>query len=469
MKQIILLFILICTPFCSNAQSLRLHLQGGEVLEYPASMVDSLVFVPADAEQPSFELWCEDVGIASAHLYVRPSSDDFRYYYDITTAKSFENAGGVASIVEKFIESTSNTLTGMTLSQVLEIALSQGEDDDVVQNLPSDTEFVFYAMAVDDSGKCYGNPATYRFRTLPGGDPADCTYEINYNNVSSSGASITIEPSDPSVRYWWGLCPVSTYSGDAVLMNLVESSIDEFAASSQMSREEVVMSYGCTGRTEEWVDGLEPSTAYYIFVYAINTDATAAGKMTKKRFTTSEKDVSSAGFTLSYCYFDGDELATSYPESCAKYAGSVVVDAAIEPNDDAVNWVIALASGDLSDLTLYPDAETQQAVLSAGYFNVREKRFVAKWGTATFLGFAADAMGVDGALMRQVVEFKQSGATSVTEFGVSETVSAPRETDGFQKELRATALPVSVFPPKSSQTMSSIRSIRGLSHCHLAE
>ena len=104
------------------------------------------------------------------------------------------------------------------------------------------------------------------------------------------------------------------------------------------------------------------------------------------------------------------------PESCSGYAGSVVVDASITPSEDASTWVVALANGDLSDNMLYPDAQTKQAVLSAGFFNVREKRFLAKWGTVTFLGFAADAVGVDGPLYRKVVNLTPSDALSVDEF-----------------------------------------------------
>ena len=421
MKHLFLLLAFFCMSFCGQAQKLQIYLQRGEVVEYLTTVVDSIVFLPEKEEEPSFELSCSDIGVASAHLYVKPSNDDFRYYYDITTAKSFENAGGVANIVEGFIQSIADRLPGMALSQILDIALSQGDDDDEVKNLPADTEFVFYAMAVDEEGKCYGHPATLRFHTLPGGNPADCNFELGCKNLSSTGLTVTVVPSDPSVRYWLGVTPVSGYPGDVALMGEVRATLEEYAANAGMPLSEVVNAVVFSGDTEYEESGLQPSTPYYIYAYAMNEDGSAAGNLTKKRFTTTDYDISAATVDLSFRYFDGDALAVAYPECCSAYAGSVVVDTKITPSEDASSWVVALASGDLSDDTLYPDEQTKQAVLSAGFFNVREKRFLAKWGTVTFLGFAADAVGVDGPLYRKVVNLTPSDAFSVDEFQETST------------------------------------------------
>ena len=115
-------------------------------------------------------------------------------------------------------------------------------------------------------------------------------------------------------------------------------------------------------------------------------------------------------------YFDGSELAEADAQ-WAKYAGKVVVETTVTPNDDAEHWVLALASGDLTDEVAYPEDQTKQAMLQAGSFDVRTQQFVATWGKATFLAFAADAAGVDGALLRQAVEFDSSGVTPASEYG----------------------------------------------------
>ena len=45
MKHFFLIFVFFCMSCCGQAQKLQIHLQGGEVVEYPATMVDSLVKV----------------------------------------------------------------------------------------------------------------------------------------------------------------------------------------------------------------------------------------------------------------------------------------------------------------------------------------------------------------------------------------------------------------------------------------
>ena len=421
MKQFLLLLLAVIAGIGSasrlSAQTLRVYLQNGETLSLPAATVDSIVFKTDEPASPTFHLTYSDVTAVSAHLRVEPSDQQVRYYYDIVTLEDYQQADGdVKSIIEGYIASILERLPGMALEQVLEIALSQGTDEDDVRNLPSDTEFVFYAMAVGDDGKCYGEAATTQFRTLRAGNPADCTFTLSYSNLTSTDLTVNVQPSDPSVRYWVGVTPVAGYSGDFALMADVKSAIEEAASANGMTVSDVVKAVSFCGQTSYEESGLEPSTPYYIYAYAMGEDGAAAGSMTKLRFTTTDYDRSSASVSLSYRYFDGSELAETDAQ-WAKYAGKVVVETTVTPSDDAEHWVLALASGDLTDEVAYPEDQTKQAMLQAGSFDVRTQQFVATWGKATFLAFAADAAGVDGALLRQAVEFDSSGVTPASEYG----------------------------------------------------
>ncbi len=51
-----------------TAQTVRLHMKGGETLEYNCADVDSLTFIPAEKPSPKFQLAVSDIGIASATL-----------------------------------------------------------------------------------------------------------------------------------------------------------------------------------------------------------------------------------------------------------------------------------------------------------------------------------------------------------------------------------------------------------------
>lgn len=402
-----------------TAQTMRLHMKSGETLEYNCADVDSLTFIPAEKPSPKFQLAVSDIGIASATLSVTPDDNAVRYYYDVCTREQYDAlSGGVEEIVTSYIEYLKGRYPTLTMEQILGNTLSQGADSDQLTGLPAGTEFVFYAIAVDDEGKCYGKAATTTFSTLPGGDPADCTFTVGYENLTSDALTVLVTPSDPSVRYWMGIVAVANFSGDYALTAQVQQEVADYATSTGMNMAELVQKVTFAGDIALEESGLTPETPYYIYVYAMNPDGSAAGAVTKKRFVTQTELPSDAAVSLSYRYFDGDALYEADPETYAGYQGKVLVQTRLTPNETATSWAIALAKGDLTDETLYPDEETKRAVLQAGSINVESKTFVADWTTCTFLYFAADADGIDGVLKRLLVTFDKANARPVSEIGI---------------------------------------------------
>lgn len=402
-----------------TAQTVRLHMKGGETLEYNCADVDSLTFIPAEKPSPKFQLAVSNIGIASATLSVTPDDNAVRYYYDVCTREQYDAlSGGVEEIVTSYIEYLKGRYPTLTMEQILGNTLSQGADIDQLTGLPAGTEFVFYAIAVDDEGKCYGEAATTTFSTLPGGDPADCTFTVGYENLTSDALTVLVTPSDPSVRYWMGIVAVANFSGDYALTAQVQQEIADYASSTGMDMAELVQKVTFAGDIALEESGLTPETPYYIYVYAMNPDGSAAGAVTKKRFVTQTELPSDAAVSLSYRYFDGDALYETDPETYAGYQGRVLVQTRLTPNETATSWAIALAKGDLTDETLYPDEATKNAVLQAGSINVESKTFKADWTTCTFLYFAADADGIDGVLKRLLVTFDKANARPVSEIGI---------------------------------------------------
>lgn len=412
-------FALLLGAQAMTAQTVRLHMKSGETLEYNCADVDSLTFIPAEKPSPKFQLEVSNIGIASATLSVTPDDDTVRYYYDVCTREQYDAlSGGVEEIVTSYIEYLKGRYPTLTMEQILGNTLSQGADSDQLTGLPAGTEFVFYAIAVDDEGKCYGEAATASFSTLPGGDPADCTFDVGYENLSSEALTVVVTPSDPSVRYWMGIVAVANFSGDYALTAQVQQEIADYASSTGMDVAELVQKVTFAGDIALEESGLTPETPYYIYVYAMNPDGSAAGAVTKKRFVTQTEQPSDAAVSLSYRYFDGDALYETDPETYAGYQGKVLVQTRLTPNETATSWAIALAKGDLTDETLYPDEETKRAVLQAGSINVESKTFKADWTTCTFLYFAADADGIDGVLKRLPVTFDKANARPVSEIGI---------------------------------------------------
>lgn len=425
---LIFLMLMVCAlgnTLC--AQSFKVYQKGGEAQQFDCSAVDSLVFEAPETNSPTFKLEYSDVTATTITLKVTPYDPDVKYYFDcVTTDQLATSDNSVANVVEGYIDYLQQTYPTLPMEYILDALLSQGPASDDLSGLPANTDFVFYAIAVDENGKCYGEPTTTKFTTLPGGDPADCTFDFQLENITSESLTMTVNPSDASVRYWMGITSTADYPGDKAMALDVKSNIEEYAKEKGMTVAQVVKGVTFAGKATSAESGLTPNTNYYAYAFAMGEDGKCLGKMYKKMFTTRSGDISDADISIAYRYFDGDELNNLDPEKYGKYAGRVLAQVVVTPNEAAANWAVALAKGDLSDDITYPDELTKNAVLQGGKLGSEVNNFVADWTTCTLLYFGADAAGIDGELHRLVVTFDKANARPASEF--SETAEAPRKT-----------------------------------------
>ena len=246
------------------------------------------------------------------------------YYYDCVTKEQLEESNGsIASVVEGFLSYLQQSYPTLSMENILEAILSKGPATDDVKGLPAGTDFIFYAIPVNKEGKCYGKPTTKNFSTLPGGDPAECTFDISYTDLTADGCNVIIKPSDPSVRYWMGITPFEDYPGDKALAMDVKENIESYAQSKGMTVAQVVKGVTFTDNIESQESGLDLSTYYYIYAYAMNEDASAAGKIYKLKFTTRASGASDADISIKYRYYDGDDLYNMDPTKYANMKGRV--------------------------------------------------------------------------------------------------------------------------------------------------
>jgi len=424
-SSLILLLIAVCIGL-SQAQSLRIHLKNGETLTYGCADIDSLVFdAPQTPDGPTFKLEYSDLTTTTVTLKVTPSDNNIRYYFDLLTPDQLQSTpGGIPTVVEEYISQLAEEYPMISFPEILNVLLSQGPDEDNLTKLPAGTDFIFYAIAVDDNGKCYGQPTTTTFSTPAGGDPADCSFEINYANLSTDGLTIKVTPSDPTVRYWMGITEAAGYPGDIAMFMDVKASIEEAAVQNSMTVSEVVsrVTYTADATIEE--SGLSPDTEYYIYVYAMSETGENAGNMYKKKFATRLTGYSDADISLQYRYFNGNDLYNSDPETYAILKDRVFVQIAVTPNEYAANWAVGLVAGDYTDEITYPEEPTKNALLQGGFLNVTSKNIISDWTTATFLYFAADEAGVDGPLKRLPVTFTPENARPISELQSDGTQNA---------------------------------------------
>lgn len=395
----------------------RVLMKNGSHISFCTDSVERVEFWENDNPYVTFDLNVDEIGISSARLSVTPSDPSVTYYFDVCTASEYERYGSNATpIVQNYLNYLfTNYNQYFSREEILEQTLSKGPDSDTVEGLPAGTEMCLYAVAVNAEGECYGTPAVIRFSTLQGGRPEDCTFDISFGGITSGGCTVYVKPSDPSIRYWMGLVAVDGYPGDFAMKADVEEQLAQYALQNHYDMATLVKAVTFAGNCQEDESGLANSSRYYCYVFAMDEEGHAAGPLFKEMFTTLDYDRSEASLELDFRYYDGDALYASDPATYANIQGRVALDVTAKPNPYAYNWVLALASGDLSNEEAYPEYETKNAMLQAGFFSCTEKTFIADWRTVTLLAFAVDAAGVDGDLQRIVINLNREGASPISE------------------------------------------------------
>lgn len=405
------------------AQTMTVNMRDGQKHQFNTSDIEQVSFDVPQQNQGPFHIEVTDITSVSAKLSVTPEDPNITYYFDVCDKEDYEKYGA-QYVVENYFRSIQIQYPGVPLSKFLEAALSKGADSDEVSGLPADTEMVCYAIEVDSEGKCVGEASAIPFSTLPGGNPADCTFDISYSGLMSTELTVIVKPSDPSIRYWMGCYATSDWPGDITMPQAVKASLDEYSATYGKPIADVVRGVTFTGNINIAESGFTPNTSYYIYVYAMDENGNSAGPMFKQRFTTASYDYSEAQLSLSYRYFDGNEMAAAYPDKFGDAKGKVILQAVFTPNETAESYAWALAKGDLTDETLYPETTTKNAVIQGGFLSVPVKNLYVQYGDATFLYFAADAYGIDGKLNRTLANITPEGVSPVSTY---EDLTAPAE------------------------------------------
>lgn len=384
-----------------------------------------------------FTVRVSDLEPTRVTVSVTPENDETDYYYDVVTAEDYEGCGGDLSvIIDELIQYLLKYNPGKSVEDITAAIRSKGPASDTIESLPPSTDFYAFAIGVADDGTCFTEATVEPFRTLDAGDPQDCTFAITFEQQASTSILVQVAPSDESIGYFTAIVPFAEYGGDANLIARIRQGIVEVAEQEQLELADAVEILAWRGMSSEFYEGLEPSTDYYAFAFALAPDASAAGPLFKERFTTLGPNSSSASVTLSIDkYFDGTELEKAYPDRYAGYSGKVCVLVRAEPSDNAAHWYTAMGGGDMTDPTLYPEETTVNALLQGGTPDKREMRYIGRWGEATLLGVAADEYFQFGKVFRQFVELNQEDAAPVDEF-VPEPASLPLSEGIFMRPCR---------------------------------
>lgn len=375
---------------------------------------------PDTPTEEAFVITVSEIATTSAWIKVEPKDQSMSYYFDIIPEEDYElNNGDVGTFFEDIVAYYQMVYPTIDLSAFLPNLLSVGEDADSVTGLEPNTTYYAYAVEVNPStGEAGENMSVYKFTTLAGGNPADCTFSFNVRQIYSTEVEFTIVPSDESVAYWYAVSAVEGYPGDVALQNEVKAMIDQYAAENNMTLEEMIPRLVMRGPVDDTWFELERSTTYYIYAYAMDKEGNPEGPIYKETFTTLESDISDANIAVTYRIFNGDELYASDNTKFANTQGLAVLQCEAAPNEAAYYWLMMLAGGDLTDAEMYPDDATINAMLEGGgKFNQVVAHYYVNWdATVTLLSFAADYNMLYGPLNRELIVVSDDNCAPVSQY-----------------------------------------------------
>ena len=321
-----------------------------------------------------------------------------------------------------------------------------------------DTDYCVIAFGY--AGGVTSEPVMVTFHTLPGDDPADCTFTYEVLEESTYGLSFYVTPSDPTVYYYGDVCVDGTYD-EAAMIAEVEAGIESMVAMQQMfdpsaTVSSVVSMYYWNGPNYMDADYLDPDTSYTLFLYALDAKT---GKVAAAHSYPSFAKTKPAGTIVPQIelvgYYSGDEEAGAIFGQPAVTAGKCIAVLKYNVDPSATALYAGILEGNGMDATEYPDDYIHSYL--NGYWNEVSMAqpysfYVLNWAVEqTAFAYALDANGGEGALARSLVlpTAEQKGNIEDLKSLVEELNSATRTT--------VSTMSVEAMPAVASEPVVTVR------------
>ena len=321
-----------------------------------------------------------------------------------------------------------------------------------------DTDYCVIAFGY--AGGVTSEPVMVTFHTLPGDDPADCTFTYEVLEESTYGLSFYVTPSDPTVYYYGDVCVDGTYD-EAAMIAEVEAGIESMVAMQQMfdpsaTVSSVVSMYYWNGPNYMDADYLDPDTSYTLFLYALDAKT---GKVAAAHSYPSFAKTKPAGTIVPQIelvgYYSGDEEAGAIFGQPAVTAGKCIAVLKYNVDPSATALYAGILEGNGMDATEYPDDYIHSYL--NGYWNEVSMAqpysfYVLNWAVEqTAFAYALDANGGEGALARSLVlpTAEQKGNIEDLKSLVEELNSATRTT--------VSTMSVEAMPAAASKPVVTVR------------
>ena len=284
-----------------------------------------------------------------------------------------------------------------------------------------DTDFCVIAFGY--AGGVTSEPEMVTFRTLPGGDPAECTFDAVLDETTTYGFSFTVTPSDATVYYYGDVCLASEYDETAIV-TMVEEGIQQMYEMNLMYNPtmtigEMISSYYWNGTNVMTAENLNADTEYTMYILALDQKT---GKVAKAHEFPAFAKTRPVGTVVPeqelIGYFSGnDENGAVFGQPDAT-AGKCI--AVVKYNADPTATAVygSILEGDGMDTETYPDATIfdylkfywQPINMTQPY-----SFFLIDWDSPqTACAYALDANGGQGGVDRLLLNCAEADKTDIS-------------------------------------------------------
>ena len=303
-----------------------------------------------------------------------------------------------------------------------------------------DNEYTFFAFGYK-AGTMTTDMIRKPIRTLPAGDPADCTFGFHVE-PDVDNAWVEVTPSDKGQYYNWVVYPAYYTEEDA--KNYIRMVIDQAYEGDMSSYASWELTLGDAATT---VWDLYPETEYKVgaIIMDYDTGEFLSEMFFSEPFMTPAKTYAAITFDMDFGpYYDLGALVKAGQTQFEPLLkeGNALMPIKVKTIGECSAFYYDIYANDLSDEEMYTD-ETFYAALEGGGCPYESSIFVVQYDKPmTLAAVAYDYDGNPTKIYREVLRFSQDGASPVSEFIAQQQGKSSARSMCAQNELSEHMIPV---------------------------
>ena len=214
-------------------------------------------------KEMSFEIDVTDIGLTQARVSVKASDKDGMFFMNVFSMQQYQEWGGdqtafanhAAALVDYY------ATMGRTLEEIVTNLSSVGEDAMVFDGLTADTEYMAYAVGIDENFFLNTSPAIVKFTTSQAVQ-SENTFTIDITGATFCSVQGTVTPSneDPFICAIQPKTQLDLYGSDEEIMYELVATYDKWGALGD------VLYAGETVNLED-ISSLSPETEYAVICF----------------------------------------------------------------------------------------------------------------------------------------------------------------------------------------------------------